>query len=192
MRCQQATELMSLELDHLLDQAQRRDLQTHLSECADCQQTWSAMRQVSLLLEDTPMVAPAPGFVARVQERITQTLAARQARKQLVTGYLILGAGVLLLLALPLTFLAAPLSSLGRALAQQPGMAGQVVSLLARLGAIVAAFIEACWLLGRTIVAALPTTLLAALGVFMAGLLAIWVRLVSGRSLVFRRSVVGS
>ncbi|NLS75875.1 MAG: hypothetical protein GXY76_01305 [Chloroflexi bacterium] len=192
MRCLQATELMSLQLDHLLDDAARRELDAHLSECGSCQQTWAAMKRISSLLDATPMVAPAPGFAERVNARIATRLASRQARKQLVTGYVILAAGVLLLLALPLTFLAGPLSTLGRAVADQPGIVGQGVGLLSRLGAIVGTFLEACWLLLRTVVNALPQAFLAGLAVLMAALVAVWVQLVCGRPLALKKTVVES
>ena len=192
MRCHQATELMSLQLDHMLDEAKRRELEAHLSECAACQQTWTAMRRVSLLLDATPMVAPAPGFAGRVNERISKRLASRQLRRQLVSGYVILAAGVLLLLALPLTFLAAPLSSLGRAVAHQPGIIGQGMYLLSRIGAIAGTFLEACWLLVRAVLNALPQTFLVVLGVVAAALLGVWIQLVGGRALAFKRTTVES
>ena len=185
MRCQRATELMSLQLDNMLEEAKRLELDAHLGGCALCQEAWAAMRQVSMLFAAAPMVAPAPGFAQRVSERIAK----RQSRKQLVAGYVVLAAGLLLLLALPLTYLAGPISTVGRAVAQQPEMVSNGLGLLARLGNIVGSFLEACWLLVRAVLGAVPLTFMVPCVLLAGALVVYWTRLISGRGMPYRTAV---
>ena len=185
MRCQRATELMSLQLDDMLDHAERIELDAHLSSCALCQETWAAMRKVSMLFAAAPMVAPAPGFARRVSRRIAR----RQSRRQVVAGYMVLAVGLLLLMALPLTYLAGPLSTVGRAVAQQPEMVSSSLGLLARLGNIVGSFLEACWLLTRAVLGAMPLTFMVPCALLAAALVVFWTRLISGRGMPYRTAV---
>ena len=178
MRCQQATELMSLELDQMLDEGERQVLEAHLASCPACQQTWIAMQRISEILETTPMVGPEPGFAQRVSARIAK----RRSRKQLFTGYAILGAGLLLLLALPLTYLAQPISFLGRVIIQEPDMLDNGLDLITRFGSILGTLIEAFWLLIQSIFALLPQTVVFTSLLFVSGLFMAWLRLVVGRS----------
>ena len=185
MRCHRATELMSLRLDTMLEEDERLELDAHLADCALCQETWAAMRQVSMLFASAPMVAPMPGFASRVSERIAR----RQSRKQLVAGYVVLAGGLLLLLALPLTYLAGPISTVGRAVAQQPEMVSDGLGLLARLGNIAGSLLEACWLLARAVFGVMPMTFLAPCVLLAGALVVYWTRLISGRGVSYRTAV---
>jgi len=180
MHCQQATELMSLELDHLLDEGERQVLEAHLVGCADCQQTWTAMQRLSTMLATAPAVAPLVGFAARVVERITQ----RRARRQLAAGYLVLTIGVLLLLALPLTFVLEPAS-----LADQPevlsGIWSKAPEFLVSLGAVARSFPAACGLLTRALLVSLPREVLIPCGILAGALTVLWIRLVTGPRLSY-------
>jgi predicted anti-sigma-YlaC factor YlaD len=188
MRCQQATELMSLELDDMLGEVERRELEAHLATCLTCQQTWTAMRRISELLETAPMVGPEPGFAKRVNTRIVE----RRSRKQLFTGYAILGAGLLLLLALPLTYLAQPISLLGRMVIREPDTLSSVVEMVTRLGSIVGTLIQAFWLLVQSIINVMPETLLLISLLFISGLFMAWLRLLVGRSSLNSRPALES
>lgn len=64
------TELMSLALDRLLGTGDRERLKKHLDTCAACRTEWEAMRQVSALFEQSPMVGPPLGFAIRVERRL--------------------------------------------------------------------------------------------------------------------------
>ena len=182
MRCQRSTELMSLQLDNMLDQAGRLELEVHLAVCPDCRMTWSAMRQVSLLFDAAPMVRPAPGFADRVNARIVK----RQSRRQTMTGYAVLAVGILLLMALPLTYLAGPMSEVGRAVVRQPDMVSNGIGLLARIGSIAGSFMEACWVLVRAVLGALPSTVLVPSVLLSVGLLVYWFQIVSGKGMTQR------
>jgi predicted anti-sigma-YlaC factor YlaD len=69
---EQMTVLMSLALDGLVDAGDQQRLQTHLAACSACQATWEAMRQVSVLFEQSPMVGPPLGFAVRVERRLAE------------------------------------------------------------------------------------------------------------------------
>ena len=74
---EEMTALMSLALDHLLEEAERQALDRHLATCAFCRSEWVAMQQVSAVLEASPLVGPPLGFAVRVERRLEE-----QAKKQ--------------------------------------------------------------------------------------------------------------
>ena len=97
--CEQYTEWMSLAQDGMLSSTQSRLLHGHMAVCPPCQTQWEAMTFVSQMLHAAPMIAPAPGFAARVQK----TLEYRQERRRRAVIWLLLGLGglAILLLSLP-------------------------------------------------------------------------------------------
>ncbi len=80
--------------DQLLDPAQKRELNTHLRDCTTCR----AIAESNLALRSARVVAPAPGFTARWQERLV--VARRAQRRRTLFGTLFFSLGGLLLLAL--------------------------------------------------------------------------------------------
>jgi anti-sigma factor RsiW len=75
MECEhseQASALMSLALDDLLDADSQRRLQRHLATCSTCREEWEAMQRASALLEQDPLVGPPLGFAVRVERRLEQ------------------------------------------------------------------------------------------------------------------------
>ncbi|MBN1219810.1 MAG: zf-HC2 domain-containing protein [Anaerolineae bacterium] len=84
-------EKISLWLDNELSPQEITELQTHLSRCPICQQSYQAMQQVDQFLHQasTVMVSPPPGFNTRFEVRL-----ARHNAKQ---GRLWLGLTVLFL-----------------------------------------------------------------------------------------------
>ena len=82
-REEQATEMMSLALDGLLDEAGRQRLQEHLESCPTCRADWEAMQAVSALFEGSAMVGPPLGFALRVERRLE---AGQKKRKQAFLG----------------------------------------------------------------------------------------------------------
>ena len=68
MRCDWASELMSLRLD-----GQPHDeagLQAHLASCPACRQRWQGLQAVDRLLAHPPMAQPSADFTARVMARL--------------------------------------------------------------------------------------------------------------------------
>ena len=80
--------------DQPLDPAQKRELDAHLRSCETCR----AIAESNLALRSARIVAPAPGFTARFQERLV--LARRAQRRRTLLGTLFFSLGGLLLLAL--------------------------------------------------------------------------------------------
>jgi anti-sigma factor RsiW len=73
MECEhseQASAMMSLSLDGMLDAGGEHRLQRHLAACSDCQAEWRAMQQISTLFEESSMVGPPLGFAIRVERRL--------------------------------------------------------------------------------------------------------------------------
>jgi len=80
--------------DQPLDPAQKRNLDAHLRNCEIC----SAIAESNLALRSARVIAPAPGFSARWQERLV--LARRAQRRRTLLGTLFFSLGGLILLAL--------------------------------------------------------------------------------------------
>ena len=80
--------------DQLLDPAQKRELDVHLRTCKSC----SAIAESNLALRSARLVAPAPGFAVRFQERLV--LARRAQRRRTLLGTLFFSLGGMVLLAL--------------------------------------------------------------------------------------------
>jgi len=80
--------------DQPLDPTQKRELDAHLRECGACR----GIAESNLALRSARVVAPAPGFTARFQERLV--LARRAQRRRTLLGTLFFSLGGLTLLAL--------------------------------------------------------------------------------------------
>lgn len=79
---QEYTVMMSLALDGLLDDGDRRSLEEHVATCAVCQAEWQAMQAVSSLFAGADMVGPPLGFALRVE----RSLAARERKRRRTLG----------------------------------------------------------------------------------------------------------
>jgi len=98
MKCSKASELMSLRLDGLLDSATQESLDQHMASCQPCEDKWRVLCELSELFQSAPLIAPAPGFTARVTHRVAEM----RARQELWRGTFFLSGGLLLLLLLTL------------------------------------------------------------------------------------------
>ena len=79
--------------DQPLNPTQKRDLDAHLRECKVCR----GIAEANLALRSARLVAPAPGFANRWQERLV--VARRAQRRRALLGSLFFSLGGLLLLA---------------------------------------------------------------------------------------------
>ena len=127
MQCSQASKLMSLSLDGLLESAAQSALDEHLSSCLRCTEDWQSLRALSQLFEATPMAQPAPGFAGRVTHRVARVRGRRELQRR---GLLLLGSlAVLSLLTVPSLI---GMGSLARDLVA-PSMVGTGVRMLSRM-----------------------------------------------------------
>ncbi len=83
----QVTEMMSLALDGLLDEAGQERLQQHLAGCPTCQAEWEAMQAVSALFQRSAPVGPPLGFALRVERKLE---AKQRKRRQAFGGVAVL------------------------------------------------------------------------------------------------------
>ena len=175
--CEQYTEWMSLAQDGMLNSTQTRLLHAHLAACPPCRRQWEAMTLVSQILRAAPMVAPAPGFVARFQAR----LAYREEQRRRALIWILLGIGALALVVLALPSLIGVLCFTGRLILPYEVVA-YVQGLLNWVGIVGRALADAAWVLIRYAVTK-PAGLACLGSVAAAGVLvAIWMRLLLGRT----------
>ena len=69
---EEMTALMSLALDNLLEEGERRGLDQHLATCSLCRSEWAGMQQISAMFEASPLVGPPLGFAIRVERRLEE------------------------------------------------------------------------------------------------------------------------
>jgi hypothetical protein len=161
MRCREASELMSLYLDHRLAPDQVAELHDHLSVCPRCQREWEAMQRVSSLLlvlsspgrtetVGAPMAAPPADFTVNVMDRLAQ----REARRRLFWGGMVLLLAALTLGAFALPTLVGPLSLLWPILAY-PSLVGKGLLSLSQLIHVLRSLLEACWLVVTMLLSAI-------------------------------------
>jgi anti-sigma factor RsiW len=82
---------MSLALDGMLAPDEERALHIHLDICPACHAMWQTWASLDRQLRAVPVVAPAPGFVARVEARQR----ARDLRRRGAIGGLLLLSGAI-------------------------------------------------------------------------------------------------
>lgn len=88
---EQMTALMSLALDGLLDEQDRRRLEEHLDVCPSCRDEWEAMGEIATLFEASPLVGPPLGFAIRVDRRLAEQ---DKRRKRLFGGMAVVTSGL--------------------------------------------------------------------------------------------------
>lgn len=79
---------------------ERRALQNHLQECAQCQRLERRWLAVHQQMRARPMVAPAPGFTQRWQSGLAQRRAQEQRKQAWKIFGMLLGGAVFILLLL--------------------------------------------------------------------------------------------
>lgn len=126
------TELMSAALDGRLAGHERAEWNTHLATCPRCQARWNALHDIDRMFKNTPLVAPAPGFVARFSNRLARRQAAQQSRQRTLAGTGVLGVGALTVLVTLGWLMAWQLPTLSNLLADAPTYLGNALQAVAR------------------------------------------------------------
>jgi anti-sigma factor RsiW len=57
-------------LDGALTESNQHALESHLSDCAECQHEWQALLAIDTLFRQAPMLSPAAGFTQRTLARL--------------------------------------------------------------------------------------------------------------------------
>lgn len=66
------TEQFSLALDEQLSREDMEAMRQHVGSCASCRREWETWQDIAVRFEHAPMAGPRPGFVHRVEERLTR------------------------------------------------------------------------------------------------------------------------
>lgn len=85
------TALMSLALDGLLEEQDRRRLEQHLDVCPSCRAEWEAIREIGALFKGSPLVGPPLGFAIRVERRLAE---GDRRRRRLFGGMAVVTSGL--------------------------------------------------------------------------------------------------
>jgi anti-sigma factor RsiW len=80
--------LMSLALDHLLDDDEERDLHVHLATCEPCSQQWQLWQRVDQQFTMPPILMPPVDLAAQVEARINATEQRREFRVGVLLAFL--------------------------------------------------------------------------------------------------------
>ncbi len=98
MNCKQASKMLSMWLDDLLDNEEVTLLEEHLAGCSVCQTEWHSLQALDGLFASVPMARPPVRMRVRVMTRLSRR---DQARRAIIGGMtLTLGTVALALLAL--------------------------------------------------------------------------------------------
>jgi hypothetical protein len=174
------SEIMSLALDGMLEPDEHQWFETHLSACEVCTGEWLKWRRISNALQAEAFVAPAPGFMLRVD----QSIRSDETRRERLWGGVVLVGGTLAIWTLLLMGLALVLGvgttlfpEMRLGLLEYFGFSGQALALIWRnLGT-----------LRDGLLALLPgPAMMVAVAVVLAVLTLIWLRLARSTG---RRSV---
>ncbi|MEP7357718.1 MAG: zf-HC2 domain-containing protein [Anaerolineales bacterium] len=167
-------EWMHAVLDGDLAPADRRQFETHLAGCADCQTAWWSLSEAQRLLNAEPILAPRSGFTGRFQARLHQ----RRSQPRLLWGALALGLGAVgtaaVVVPLGLGFILSVLRA-----AQQPATAMALFTSLTAVADLLQTVLTGLYLLARALAEAAISNPLAWAGFVLAlGLTAVWLVLI--------------
>jgi anti-sigma factor RsiW len=70
MKCEDVEKSLIAYADDVAAPAERRDVESHLADCAACRARVAEFRAVSSLLGELPAIEPSFGFDARVRQRV--------------------------------------------------------------------------------------------------------------------------
>jgi hypothetical protein len=168
-----STVMMSLALDGYLDAEEQHGFQHHLQQCQYCRDRWLLWRQLGDMLQVEPLLGPAPGFPARVSQRI----AGHDRRRERLLGSLVLVGGTLLIWSL--VVLGAALTS-SVWLVANPGAQIQALEFLGYVGQFVAVIVGNLTSLRDSVLGGGPALVgLALVSLALLAMAWLWVKLVS-------------
>ena len=171
MRFEEASELMSLELDEALPDEQRERLQTYLDEESRGALLLERMRASALLFERPPMLTPPPLFALRTMQRIQRYERWRIWMRRL---------GVFtLILVIAIALICVPLAALSTLAINNPSAAHAAVRMVLRFAELVRTLFAALGLAARSALGGAGGFWLLAWVLAAVLLLFAWVRIVA-------------
>ncbi len=81
MSCIDIREVLSLYLDHMLDESQMKEIEAHLAVCDACRIEYEALKEVVLLLSDLEVIPVPDGFQARMKAALEEEKTKKQNKK---------------------------------------------------------------------------------------------------------------
>jgi hypothetical protein len=75
MKCLQARMKLSAYIDHELDAASARQLESHLEQCGECREELDAFHGLDALLRGLPSIDLGPEFASQMVERVREDAA---------------------------------------------------------------------------------------------------------------------
>ena len=183
IECDQVREKMSLWFDSRLATDETRNLQAHVYGCPSCRADLDTMCCVDRTLSAVPMVAPAPGFVARFQTR----LAARRNRRRTLTGLILLALATTSLLLVGVGLLTvSSLWAWGGDTVSWPDLLGQVFQSLVVVGQAFESVLNLALVIGWTVERMLSHPLFAGYMVATVSMVAAWAWIAGIRPRAYR------
>ena len=70
MNCEQMNELLSAWLDGELSETERRQMQAHLEQCAQCRALFEQLQALHTSFSDLDEISAPEGFAQRVMEQV--------------------------------------------------------------------------------------------------------------------------
>ena len=181
MLCPQASELMSLRLDNLLEEAEQRALDEHFMTCSSCRAEWQAMQRACAFFEGVPSMAPSTALSSRIMGRVRRHLfwdAFLRKMTALLIGLLaFVGLGVVPSIGVLIVTL------------NNPSITSALLGVSLRLVEILGTILAAVWLMLRALLSQ-SSSLIAVAYLLLATVLALtWMYLVSHQSCVAWRRI---
>jgi hypothetical protein len=82
MECRQARRRISAYLDHELDAASSRQLETHLHHCAQCREALNGFQELDGMVRLLPRIEPGPDFAKRMVTMVSENAAHGEGERQ--------------------------------------------------------------------------------------------------------------
>jgi hypothetical protein len=97
-------EMLSALLDDELEEAQRREVETHLASCPSCAQHWRELTALDALARGLPPAKAPDGYLDTLPGRVRQRIGADRPRRAVAPWMLPLAAGLALAVLAPLVW----------------------------------------------------------------------------------------
>lgn len=171
MRCLEASELMSLQLDRPLVEQQTKVLEQHVQNCAPCAELWQQMQNAALLFVDVEPVLPPPNLTMSVMEAVRR----REARARYLRRGVVLSVGLLLVFALGII----PILGMAVSAVNNPELARAGLGLVLRIVEVLGVLAGAVRVILQAALGGLNCLILVGYVALVGALVALWTRIVT-------------
>ena len=177
MRCPEASELMSLQLDSALHPEEELALQQHLFTCESCRAEWEAMRRACALFHSLAFAAPGPDLSSRGMASVRR----HELRFAIFRNGIALTFGVVILTALCLSFWMTA-SSPVEVILGNPPLASAIASIVVGVASVLGTLLHAAALVVQAVLTGPGCAVLLGYVAIAGSLTLWWVGLVTRRA----------